>query len=121
MTEKSDSDNSMAKKARKWVARVRKTADDANLELSEWEYEFLTSIDARLEKYGRAFADPDLGAMDAPLSLRQGLKVKEIGKKAKPKAISNVNKPQKPRKTLKTNKPLLSKTGFKRKFPRPKV
>lgn len=114
-------DKSLSKQAVQYVKRARKSVISNGGELSEWEDEFLTSIEERLEKYGRAFADPDLGAMNAPLSLRQGLKVKEIGKKAKPKEISDVNKPQKPRKPLKTKKPLLSKTGFKRKLPKPKV
>ena len=68
------SDDKMANKARKWIARVKKNASQTKTELSEWEDEFLLSLDERLEKYGRAFSDPDKGAMNAPLSLLQGLK-----------------------------------------------
>lgn len=106
------SDDKMANKARKWIARVKKNASQTKTELSEWEDEFLLSLDERLEKYGRAFSDPDKGAMNAPLSLLQGLKVKEIGKKTKPKTQNNVK--EKP-KTLKTKKAFVTKSGFKRK------
>lgn len=105
----------MANKARKWIARVKKNATQTKTELSEWEDEFLNSIDERLEKYGRAFCDPDKGAMNAPLSLLQGLKVKEIGKKTKPKEETPLKNTQKSRKEIKTKKPFVTKSGFKRK------
>lgn len=108
-----NSKNKLSQKARKWVAQTRARVKNEKVELSEWEDEFLTSLDERLEKFGRAFADPDLGAMNAPLSLRQGLKVKEIGKKGKPIQTKAPSKTlQKP---LKTKKPLISKSGFKNK------
>lgn len=108
------SDDKMANKARKWIARVKKNATQTKTELSEWEDEFLLSLDERLEKYGRAFCDPDKGAMNAPLSLLQGLKVKEIGKKAKPKEENSIKPKLKARKELKTKKSFVTKSGFKR-------
>ncbi len=36
-----------------------------------------------METYGRAFADPEKGEAEASLSRRQGIKLKEIGAKAK--------------------------------------
>ena len=36
-----------------------------------------------MKTYGRAFRDPDKGAMNGTLSLRQGVKLREIHKKAK--------------------------------------
>ena len=104
----------MANKARKQIARVKKNATQTKTELSEWEDEFLLSLDERLEKYGRAFSDPDKGAMNAPLSLLQGLKVKEIGKKTKPKEENSVKPKLKARKELKTKKSFVTKSGFKR-------
>ncbi len=62
------------------------------MELSDWEGEFLGSVEQRLNTYGRAFGDPEKGAPGAAMSVRQGVKLKEItakaqGKgKAKPKA-----------------------------------
>ena len=36
----------------------------------------------RVKTYGRAFGDPDKGAPGAPLSMMQGVKLKEISAKA---------------------------------------
>jgi len=58
--------------------------------------------------------DPDKGAMNAPLSLLQGLKVKEIGKKTKPKEENSIKPKVKARKELKTKKTFVTKSGFKR-------
>lgn len=65
------------------LRRAKRAAEAAGVELSEWEGEFLGSVETRVEKYGRAFADPDLGAINGALSLRQGLKLREITAKAK--------------------------------------
>lgn len=58
-------------------------AERGGVELSEWEDEFLGSVGERIETYGRAFADPDKGAVGAPLSAMQGRKLREIQAKAK--------------------------------------
>lgn len=72
-------DPALTKRAIALVKRARKqaTAPDAP-GLSDWEAEFLNGVEARLEEHGSAFADPDKGALAAPLSLRQGLKLKQI-------------------------------------------
>jgi len=80
------------------LKRARRTADRAGIKLSEWEGEFLGSVEQRVTTYGRAFGDPEKGAPGAPLSVRQGVKLKEITNKAK-------------------GKPTLKRTGFKRKAP----
>ena len=64
------------------LRRARRAADKAGVELSEWEGEFLESVTQRVKTYGRAFGDPDKGAPGAPLSMMQGVKLKEIGAKA---------------------------------------
>jgi hypothetical protein len=71
------------------LRRARRAADKAGVELSQWEGEFLGSVEERLNTYGRAFGDPEKGAPGASLSARQGLKLKEISAKAKgkPKAF----------------------------------
>jgi hypothetical protein len=53
--------------------------------LSDWEGEFLGSVEERVTKYGRAFHDPEKGYLGASLSVLQTMKLKEIVKKAKPK------------------------------------
>ena len=70
------------------LRRARRAADKAGVALSEWEGEFLGSVADRVRTYGRAFGDPEKGAPGAALSLRQGVKLKEIAAKAsgKPKA-----------------------------------
>ncbi|WP_270374342.1 hypothetical protein [Marinicauda sp. Alg238-R41] len=61
-------------------------AEAARRELSDWEAEFVASVEQRLNEFGSAFADPEKGALDEPLSRLQEMKLKEIEKKAKGKA-----------------------------------
>jgi hypothetical protein len=56
----------------------------AGAEVSDWEGEFLESVEGRVQTYGRAFADPEKGAPGHALSMRQSRKLKEIVTKAKP-------------------------------------
>lgn len=65
---------------------MRRTADKEGVELSEWEGEFLGSVEERVETYGRAFADPEKGAAGQALSAMQARKLKEITAKAKGEA-----------------------------------
>ena len=68
------------------LRRARRAAQRAGVELSDWEGEFLGSVEQRVTSYGRAFADPDKGAPGQALSARQHLKLKEISAKAQGKA-----------------------------------
>ncbi|WP_409021057.1 hypothetical protein [Brevundimonas vesicularis] len=65
------------------LKRARRSAEQAGVSLSEWEDEFLASVDERVREHGRAFADPELGAPGQALSAMQGRKLKEITRKAK--------------------------------------
>ena len=65
------------------LKRARRTADRAGVDLSQWEGEFLGSVEDRLKTYGRAFGDPEKGAAGAALSIMQTVKLKEISAKAK--------------------------------------
>jgi hypothetical protein len=56
----------------------------AGVDVSDWEGEFLESVEGRVQTYGRAFADPEKGAPGHALSMRQSRKLKEIVTKAKP-------------------------------------
>ena len=67
------------------LRRARRVADRAGIELSDWEGEFLGSVEDRVRTFGRAFGDPEKGAAGAALSARQGVKLKEIVAKAKAK------------------------------------
>jgi hypothetical protein len=68
------------------LKRARRVAERGGVELSDWEGEFLGSVSERVATYGRAFADPEKGAPGQALSLRQGVKLKEITAKAKGKS-----------------------------------
>lgn len=65
------------------LRKARRIADKAGIELSEWEGEFLGSVEERIKTYGRAFGDPEKGAPGMALSLMQSVKLKEITGKAK--------------------------------------
>ncbi len=82
-------DEKKTKRVLRRLERARKAAEDSGApdrELSEWEGEFLGSLEERLETFGSAFSDPDKGNTEEALSTRQALKLKEIEKKAKGKA-----------------------------------
>ncbi len=67
-------------RALRTIRRLKLKADEA--ELSEWEGEFLDSVETRIGTYGRAFADPEKGDRESALSLLQTRKLKEIDAKA---------------------------------------
>jgi hypothetical protein len=68
--------------ALKALRKARLAAEKSGVKLSDWEGEFLGSVEGRLETYGRAFGDPEKGGPNASLSIRQSVKVKEIAAKA---------------------------------------
>jgi len=73
----------LQKSTLKLLERARREAAEKGIPLSDWEGEFLDSVSERVRTYGRAFADPDKGAMNGTLSVRQGVKLREIRKKAR--------------------------------------
>ena len=77
--------------ALKALHRTKALADKAEVKLSEWEGEFLGSVEERVTTYGRAFADPEKGGANSAFSALQTRKLKEIAAKAK-------GEPSKPRK-----------------------
>ena len=113
-------DPSLTKQALAALKRAAAKAAATPEGLSDWEAEFLTSLDARLTQYGSAFVDPDKGQLSSPLSLRQGLKVRQISKKGELKVKNG--QPFDPTKPRKLGKPLTRKSalvskGFKAKKP----
>ena len=82
--------------ALKALRKAKRLADSAGVTLSDWEGEFLGSVEERIEKYGRAFGDPEKGSLASSLSIRQSVKVKEIVAKAS-------GKPRKSRFRRRTN------------------
>lgn len=80
------------------LRRAKRIVEKTGAELSAWEGEFLGSVEERVEKYGRAFRDPDKGAPGQGLSALQGVKLKEIAAKAQGRDKAKPRKPLKPRK-----------------------
>lgn len=60
-------------------------AEAARAALTDWEAEFMASVEQRLNEYGSAYADPTLGEDGEALSRLQIAKLKEIEKKARGK------------------------------------
>jgi hypothetical protein len=68
------------------LRRAKLLAARTGVELSDWEGEFLGSVEERVKTYGRAFGDPEKGAAGQALSALQARKLKEITAKAKGEA-----------------------------------
>ncbi|WP_084398808.1 hypothetical protein [Henriciella aquimarina] len=77
------------RKKRKALRKLRKAAELAERgegpPLSDWEREFLEEVEERIETYGSAFADPEKGSLEDPMSALQSQKLREIDKKARGK------------------------------------
>ena len=73
------------------LKRARRAAMRAGVALSDWEGEFLGSVEERVKTYGRAFGDPHKGAPGQALSALQNVKLKEISAKARNKSSAEVN------------------------------
>jgi hypothetical protein len=65
------------------LKKARRAVERAGIKLSEWEGEFLGSVEQRVKTYGRAFGDPEKGLPGASLSSLQTVKLREISAKAK--------------------------------------
>lgn len=83
-SEQREADRARAKRAAlRALKKAKKAADDSAVKLSDWEGEFLGSVEGRVARYGRAFRDPEKGGPTAALSMLQTQKLKEIVGKAK--------------------------------------
>ena len=75
------------------LKRARRAAALTGAKLSDWEGDFLGSVEDRIKTYGRAFADPEKGAPGQSLSMMQSVKLKEITVKAKGGGPAAARKP----------------------------
>ena len=75
------------------LKRARRMAERAGVKLSDWEGEFLGSVEDRVKTFGRAFGDPEKGAPGEALSALQTVKLKEIAAKAKGEKTAMQRKP----------------------------
>lgn len=98
----------LERKKRKVLRRLQKALERADLneddkrELSDWEDEFLRTVQERLDDFDRAFHDPDKGRLDEALSYLQSVKLKEIEDKLKGKVRKGFGAP----KGFKAKKPM---------------
>ena len=82
--ERLEAERARAKRAAlRALKRAKEAAETEKVELSSWEGEFLGSVETRVDRYGRAFRDPEKGGPGAALSMLQTQKLKEIAGKAK--------------------------------------
>ena len=65
------------------LKRAKRMAERAGVKLSDWEGDFLGSVEDRVKTFGRAFGDPEKGEAGQALSTLQTVKLKEIAAKAK--------------------------------------
>jgi hypothetical protein len=65
------------------LRKARAAAEKSGIKLSDWEGEFLGSVEGRVETYGRAFRDFTKGSSASSLSTLQHVKLREISAKAK--------------------------------------
>jgi hypothetical protein len=87
------------------LKRARRAAALTGAKLSDWEGEFLGSVEDRIKTYGRAFADPEKGAPGQSLSMMQSIKLKEITVKAKGGASGGQQRPFAARKGFRQRPP----------------
>ena len=78
------------------LKRARRAAEKSGVKLSDWEGDFLGSVEGRVEKYGRAFSDPEKGSPGSSLSMLQTVKLKEIAGKTKGEKQRWPRQPRKP-------------------------
>jgi len=116
------------KRALNRLQRARAEAEARGETFTDWESEFVESVETRLKTFGSAFVDPEKGNLSEPLSGRQRRKLNEIDKKARgkdkraaaPDASDEPDAPDapgvapKPRKTLQARKPMNRGKGFGR-------
>lgn len=65
-------------RAMRQIGKLIAQAEDQPDAVTPWEGGFLGDVRERLGKYGRAFANPELGNTALPLSVKQGFKVRQI-------------------------------------------
>lgn len=74
-----------ARNAQRKLKKAR-TELEALDEITDWEDEFIASVDERLEKFDSAFADPSLGGFGQALSNKQQQVLAQMRKKIKDKS-----------------------------------
>lgn len=74
-----------ARNAQRKLKKARTELEDLG-EITDWEDEFIASVDERLEKFDSAFADPSLGGFAEALSNKQKQVLAQMRRKIKDKS-----------------------------------
>lgn len=83
-----DTEKARLRKAKAALRKLRRIQDDIEnnpdaLELTDWEREFIDSVEDRINEFGSAFYDPEKGGIDEALSFLQKKIVSQLKQKAK--------------------------------------
>lgn len=81
-----------ARKALRRIERLVKAAARGKELTTEWESEFLVDVRERINKHGRAFADPAKGSLDFAVSIKQSIKLAEIKRSMKRRTDKNAKR-----------------------------
>ena len=73
-----------ARTAQRHLKKAKQQLEDLG-EITDWEDEFITSVDARLDEFGAAFADRTKGGAADALSMRQKQVLAQMRRKIKDK------------------------------------
>ena len=73
-----------ARTAQRHLKKAKQQLEDLG-EITDWEDEFITSVDERLDKYDAAFADRTKGGASDALSIRQKQVLAQMRRKIKDK------------------------------------
>ncbi len=73
-----------ARSAQRQLKKAKQQLEDLG-EITDWEDEFITSVDERLDKYDAAFADRSKGGASDALSIRQKQVLAQMRRKIKDK------------------------------------
>jgi phosphoglycerate-specific signal transduction histidine kinase len=105
--QKDKNEKARARRARSAQRKLKKAKQDLEKlgEITDWEEEFVDSVDERIEKYGAAFQDREKGAASEALSNLQKQVLAQMRRKAKDKGKQSPER--KPRSGFK------NKSGFK--------
>ncbi len=102
-----------ARNAQRKLKKAR-TELEALGEITDWEDEFIASVDERLEKFDSAFADPSLGGFGEALSNKQKQVLTQMRRKIKDKSKQAPQEgPGKPQSKSQWKSSFKNKSSFK--------
>lgn len=102
-----------ARTAQRKLKKARTELEDLG-EITDWEDEFIASVDERLEKFDSAFADPSLGGFGEALSNKQKQVLTQMRRKIKDKSKqAPQDDPGKPQSRSQWKSSFKNKSSFK--------